>query len=805
MTLAAATTAAASPVSPASPTRPATALAADVRAGAVSPVDTVRAALEAIAALDARVGAFQLVRAERALAEAEALARRDDLTTLPLAGVPVAIKDNVAVAGEPMRVGTAARRVAPSAADHVVVARLRAAGAIVVGLTRVPELCLWPFTDGPLGTARNPWKLDRTPGGSSGGSAAAVAAGMVPLALGNDGLGSIRIPAACCGLVGMKPGRGVVPAGIGADSWFGWAENGPLATTVDDAAAMLAVLAGRALDDAADAGPLRVALATRAPVPGTPVARAWADAAERAAALLGEAGHRVTRAAPPAPLGKAPAVLLGWMAGAAHDVDAEVAAGADATRFERRTLRHASTGRFADRAGRVRTSDHAAWRELQLAFFRDHDLLVTPTLAHAPLPADGWPGRGWVTTVHAATRFAPFAGGWNVAGFPAASVPMGVDGRRAAGGRAARRRAGRRGARARRRAAARAAGAVGAARAARRVALTDRERRPDRSLTTARAPAETRAARPSLWGTATRRRVAVPSFADTRGHAAHDRHPRSRPPAQAVRGGDRRARAQRHRRRRRDLRPARPQRRREDDLPAHARRHHASRRGAHRPPRRRRPRRAARRPAARLPPRGARAAPGHGHPAHARLLRRAARHGAARRRARGAAVARPARARRARRAAGEDAVEGEPAEGAVRRRGAAPPAPRLPRRAVLGLDPVNQDLFTDVVRELRDAGTTVVFSAHQMPLVERLADRVYLVHRGRCVLEGTVPELRRQWHAGERLVLVLGAPADATDVRALAAHPPWSAWSPRPARWSSRCAPACRSTTCCAPWASACR
>ena len=97
-----------------------------------------------------------------------------------------------------------------------------------------------------------------------------------------------------------------------------------------------------------------------------------------------------------------------------------------------------------------------------------------------------------------------------------------------------------------------------------------------------------------------------------------------------------------------------------------------------------------------------------------------------------------------------------------------------------GLDPVNQDLFTDVVRELRDAGTTVVFSAHQMPLVERLADRVYLVHRGRCVLEGTVPELRRQWHAGERLVLVLGAPADATDVRALAAHPAVERVEPAP-------------------------
>jgi amidase len=189
----------ASAATAAAPTRPATALAADVRAGALSPVDTVRAALDRIAALDGRVGAFQLVRAERALDEAATLARRPDLGALPLAGVPVAIKDNVAVAGEPMRVGTAATRDVPSAEDHEVVARLRAAGAVVVGLTRVPELCIWPFSDGPLGTARNPWKLDRTPGGSSGGSAAAVAAGMVPIALGNDGLGSVRIPRPAAG------------------------------------------------------------------------------------------------------------------------------------------------------------------------------------------------------------------------------------------------------------------------------------------------------------------------------------------------------------------------------------------------------------------------------------------------------------------------------------------------------------------------------------------------------------------------------------------------------------------------------
>ena len=134
--------------------------------------------------------------------------RRADLAQLPLAGVPIAVKDNVAVTGEWLGNGCAGsdrpaadRR--PSGGQ-----RLRAAGAVVIGLTNVPELCVFGDTDSPAGITRNPWNLTRSPGGSSGGSAAAVAAGLVPLAHGNDGMGSIRIPAACTGLVGIKPGHG---------------------------------------------------------------------------------------------------------------------------------------------------------------------------------------------------------------------------------------------------------------------------------------------------------------------------------------------------------------------------------------------------------------------------------------------------------------------------------------------------------------------------------------------------------------------------------------------------------------------
>ena len=149
------------------------------------------------------------------------------------------------MAGEPMRVGSAGSDPAPQLDDHEVVRRVRAAGAVVVGLTAVPSCASSAPPTPTFGITRNPWDLSRSRGGSSGGSAAAVASGTVPIALGNDGMGSIRIPAACCGLVGLKPGAGVVPSGLGDGSWFGMAENGPLATTVDDAALLLSVLAGQ--------------------------------------------------------------------------------------------------------------------------------------------------------------------------------------------------------------------------------------------------------------------------------------------------------------------------------------------------------------------------------------------------------------------------------------------------------------------------------------------------------------------------------------------------------------------------------
>src|ERR687886_99283 len=195
-----------------------------IAAGEVSAREVVGAVLRRIERLDPQLNAFRVVLAERALAEADrADARRGGGEHRPLLGVPVAIKDDTDVAGVPTARGTAASDLTPRAADAEVVRRLREAGAVIVGKTNVPELMMWPWTESvSFGAARNPWALDRTPGGSSGGSGAAVAAGLCGVALGTDGAGSIRIPAAYCGLFGLKPQRGRVPLAPGtSEGWHG--------------------------------------------------------------------------------------------------------------------------------------------------------------------------------------------------------------------------------------------------------------------------------------------------------------------------------------------------------------------------------------------------------------------------------------------------------------------------------------------------------------------------------------------------------------------------------------------------------
>jgi amidase len=398
-------------------------IACAVRAGELTAREAVEAALARIAARDGRIGAFQVVRTEGALREADAVDQRPDRFSLPLAGVPIPIKDNIAVSGEPMRIGSEATDATPNEFDHELVRRLRRAGAVVVGLTRVPELCVYGATDSIFGITRNPWNLDRTPGGSSGGAAAAVAAGMVAAAHGNDGMGSIRIPAACCGLVGIKPGLGVVPSDLGNGSWFDMAENGPLATTVADCALVLSVMAARPeLAEPAVPGALRIAVSARNPIQGFPVDRSWAEAARVAGTALRESGHTVRQANPSYGQQLGPASLVRWMAGT--ELDARQLAHRE--RVAKRTSRHAAAGRLALRAGFPKDTGREQWRRRAEAFFADHDVLVTPALAQSPIRSIAWSERGWLANLLADIRYAPFAAPWNVAGWPAMTVPTGI-------------------------------------------------------------------------------------------------------------------------------------------------------------------------------------------------------------------------------------------------------------------------------------------------------------------------------------------------------------------------------------------
>jgi amidase len=396
--------------------RSATDIAAAVRAGEVTAEEVVAGHLDRIARLNAELGAFVRIRAAAAAAEARAVDARTDRAELPLAGVPVAVKDCVSVAGEPMSYGSAAFPRVPRNHDHPLVARLRAAGAIVVGLTNLPELAIYPFTDSVYGVARNPWNPRRTPGGSSGGAAAAAASAMVPLAHGTDGLGSVRIPAAACGLFGIKPGTGIVPGDLGETGWFGLSESGSLATTVTDAALMLGVMAGTSYS-VAEPGPLRIAASVRPPGPGIMMHRSSSAPVRACAELLGKSGYEVTDADPPYPGWLVPVLLSYWAAGPAEEAAGHAG-------LEPRTRRHVRAGELAARVRPPRASDRARLRVALASFFDRYDVLVMPTLARPCPPARRYGERSWLRSVATALTFAPMTGVWNLAGFPAASVPV---------------------------------------------------------------------------------------------------------------------------------------------------------------------------------------------------------------------------------------------------------------------------------------------------------------------------------------------------------------------------------------------
>ena len=381
----------------------------------------VDAALARIAAEDAGLRSFAAVCRADARADASRVDAMDPQrrAALPLAGVPIGVKDEFAP-------------------DDPVVKRLVEAGAVPVGWTATPELCVWPATDsGPNGITRNPWDRDLSPGGSSGGSAAAVAARLVPLAVGSDGMGSLRIPAAACGLVTIKPGAGLLPdRRPSVSTWGGLSEPGPLATSVADLALGLSVMAARP-DLAAPrcAGTeVRVGVSTASPLRmGTdlvPVRQAWVRAAREAAEALRSGGVSTVDADPPGP--DDPFVLLArWTSAVARKaefVNLPVSA------MERRNRHHALLGRTVFRRGGVEDGD-TRWNraverlrgEVERSMDeRGVDVWLTPTLADVPLAATNWHERSWGRSLWASMRSAPFCSQWNLLGWPAMSVPCGT-------------------------------------------------------------------------------------------------------------------------------------------------------------------------------------------------------------------------------------------------------------------------------------------------------------------------------------------------------------------------------------------
>lgn len=401
-------------------------IARAVRRGDTSATKVVADHLDYVQRTNPELMAFRVVRSTDALAEAEQVDESEDFSSLSLAGVPIAIKENTPVAGIATWNGSAAASGQVADQDHELVKRLRGAGAVVLGTTRMPELGLWGSTDDDTAVTRNPWALDRSPGGSSGGSAAAVAAGLVPIAHANDGLGSVRIPAACCGLVGVKPGRGVLPVALGpAGEWFGLTEHGVLATTVADAALGLAILSGRTPQPLSQPGRLRVAVSLRSPVDGVRPDAGNRAAVEAAAKVLRDCEHDTISASPKYPKILGLKGMATWF-GAAYRVAEE--SKLDIGRLQPRTRRHVRMGKRAMRLGLVRERDRDDFRELCLRFFAEQqfDLLVTPVLAGPPLPAREWHKRGWLSNLSANVRYAPYAAPWNICGFPAMTVPIGV-------------------------------------------------------------------------------------------------------------------------------------------------------------------------------------------------------------------------------------------------------------------------------------------------------------------------------------------------------------------------------------------
>ncbi len=408
-------------------------------AGEVSAAEVVEACLARIRLRDPGLNAFSVVLGDQARAEAAERdrARAAGDPTGPLHGVPVAIKEEIDVAGCVTTFGGRSNTT-PAAADGEVVRRLRAAGAVVIGKTRMPEFGQWPFTESVAGGhTRNPWDRGHTPGGSSGGTAAAVAAGMVPVGMGGDGGGSIRIPAACCGLFGLKPERGRVTTAPLEHLWWALGTAGPLARSVLDAAIVYDAIRGttegemfRAAEPptsfveaaGADPGRLRIGWSTTSAVRGVRPDPAHVQAVRETAQLLADLGHEVFEVKP-----HYPDATLAFVPQFFAGVRTESQAVEHYELLERRTRETCRLGMWV-RPGVVRRAMRAGERVSAKAnrVFDDVDVLLTPTIARRPPEVGVLDKGGALRATVLSQPMIAYTALWNVTGNPAASVPAGT-------------------------------------------------------------------------------------------------------------------------------------------------------------------------------------------------------------------------------------------------------------------------------------------------------------------------------------------------------------------------------------------
>jgi amidase len=400
--------------------------AALVRAREVSARELTELYLERISRLDPQLNAYRVVFAERALAEADqADARAKAGDTRPLLGVPVAIKDDVDVAGEATALGSDAHD-GPVRADAEVVRRLRAAGAVILGKTHVPELTITPWTESPtFGVTRNPWDLQRTPGGSSGGSGTAMAAGLAGAAIGSDGAGSIRIPAACCGLFGLKAQNGRVPTAPVVEPWHGMSTVGPLSRRVADSALVYDAIkdGGPSFAEAAarEPGPLRIAVSVRTPpLTGVQADTEQLGGVQAVAEALRGLGHEVIEREIEYPVDLGTRVLARYLRGIADQARSMP----HPERLSRRTHGYRRIGSAIPDAALARAKAGAGADEQVLGrAFEGVDAVLTPVFTHRPPRVREYEGRPAWWCFTGSVRFVPFCGAFNHTGQPAASIP----------------------------------------------------------------------------------------------------------------------------------------------------------------------------------------------------------------------------------------------------------------------------------------------------------------------------------------------------------------------------------------------